>query len=421
MRYLWLFWFPLLFLPNLGLSQGTAFGTLELSDFLIGPYLVLMLIAATRGMKLNVGRLTPWLGLFIVWALLSTVTIALRYGYADNYHVEFGLLKIAKMVLYGLAGVLTARALYREDARRAFDWSLLAASVVSSVAIIQTGSGQSGQQYTGTGFSSSNGISVMMAILFCYLGGRLMTGEGTSRWRLVAPVGIVILFVGWSLSDGRGGWLAAAAGVAYFVFRLGPTRQMIMYGIAGAVVVLTLYQSTPEFRRQVDMTIFPTEEYGLQETSTVAGVDQGARLETWTNEAGKLDNAPVFGSGIWHRGGPTGLWTTGSHNFWLQMFLETGFIGGVVVIAIVVKMWRHATELRAHGRRADIPLKAALIAVIVGGLGETYFYGGIVLFTALAVYAPTGGLPVAHAENPVKAIGKGLHPAGPGALAGAAD
>jgi O-antigen ligase len=187
------------------------------------------------------------------------------------------------------------------------------------------------------------------------------------------------------------------------------------------VVVLTLYQSTPEFRRQVDMTIFPTEEYGLQETSTVAGVDQGARLETWTNEAGKLDNAPLFGSGIWHRGGPTGLWTTGSHNFWLQMFLETGFIGGILVIAIVVKMWKQATGLRVHGRRADIPLKAALIAVIVGGLGETYFYGGIVLFTALAVYAPAGGLPLAQVERAARAIGERMRPTTPGALAGAAD
>jgi hypothetical protein len=59
-------------------------------------------------------------------------------------------------------------------------------------------------------------------------------------------------------------------------------------------------------------------------------------------------------------------------------------------------MWRQATGTRIDGGpKADVPLKAALVAVIAGGLGGEYFYGGIILFTLFAVYAQTGGLPVA--------------------------
>ena len=42
--------------------------------------------------------------------------------------------------------------------------------------------------------------------------------------------------------------------------------------------------------------------------------------------------------------------------------------------------------------RVRVPLKAALVAAIVGGMSETYFYGGMVSFSLLAVYAPTGAL-----------------------------
>jgi len=87
--------------------------------------------------------------------------------------------------------------------------------------------------------------------------------------------------------------------------------------------------SQPDFREQVDKTLFlPTEQYGYQGTRNVGTLDDGGRFQTWDHEARKLDNAPIFGTGMWHRGGSSGLWTTGSHNYWLQMFLETGVVGG---------------------------------------------------------------------------------------------
>jgi O-antigen ligase len=306
------------------------------------------------------------------------------------------MLKIAKLVLYGVAGILTARALARPASRGAFHWSLLGAGIVSSVALMLTGSGWGDSENTGQGFTTANGISVMMAILFAYVGGRILARQGSRAWTVAASASLVVLTFGWVLSDGRGGWVAAAASVVYLLFRLGLTRQMLYFAIAGAAIVVYMYQSQPVFQKQVDMTIFPTEEYGLMTPNTEGPIDDGYRFQIWTNQAAKFWGAPVLGSGIWHRGAESTLWTTGSHNFWLQMYLEAGIVGGTLAIAVLVIMWRHAGQLKAAlGYRSDIPLKAAIVAAAVGGLSEAYFYGGIVLFALLAVYAPTGSMPLA--------------------------
>ena len=434
MRYLWLVYFPLLFLPNLGFSQATGFGTLEFADFLIGPYLVLLVFAINWGDRLNIGRLTPWMGIFIAWALLSTLTISLRYGVPADQVTEFGLLKIAKLGLYGLAGILTARALTRESTRRAFDWSLLAAAVITGVSLWSTRLGPAAERVAvavvqtqveqATGYSANNGISVMAAILVAYLGGKWLVGDGSRLWRFVAPIGLVITVAGMAVSDGRGGWLAALVGALYLALRLRFNWRVLAMVIAAVAVVGALYQAQPEFRRQVDVTLFlPTEQYGYQGTRTVGTVDDGARIEIWRDQVPKLANAPWLGTGVFHRGGESGIYSSGSHNFWLQMFLETGIVGGLLVLAIPVGMWKQATRMRrAVGGRADVPLKAAIIAVLVGGMGGEYFYGGIILFTLFAVYAQTGSVPLSTLSLPIRSARGGARalPVG-GPLPAAAD
>ncbi len=45
MKSLWMFYLPLLFLPNLA-GGKTSFGVLYFSDYLMGPFLVLVALAA---------------------------------------------------------------------------------------------------------------------------------------------------------------------------------------------------------------------------------------------------------------------------------------------------------------------------------------------------------------------------------------
>ena len=197
-------------------------------------------------------------------------------------------------------------------------------------------------------------------------------------------------------SDGRGGWAAAALGLGYLFLRRGLSRRTLVAIAAVVVVALYCYSSYPAFRYQIDITFFPDEEYRklmAEYGSGIAGVDDGARLMTWTHEAAKFVNAPIFGSGFYHRGRLSGLWTTGSHNFFLQMFLETGAVGGVLVLVILAQMWRQAGSAAAGEAGLTLPLKAALVAAVAGGMSGEYFYGGIVLLSLLLVYAPAGALP----------------------------
>lgn len=405
LKHIWLCVFPLLFLPNLGFGTATANGSLQLSDFLIWPYLVLLLFALSYKEKLNVGRLTPWLIAFVAWAFVSTITIPFRFDYAADPSasfgplnvgdgpVTFGLLKLAKLCLYGLAGVWTARALADEHARDVFDWSLLAAGVIAGISLVWLGSGQYASVTNAENtYSASNGISVMLAILLCYLSGHYLTGQGSPRWRRVARIGFVVMASGFVLSDGRGGWLAALAGIAYLCLRLGLRRQLLTYGGAALVVIAALYLTQSDFKQQVDMTLFPPSSLsGYQGTRTIGTLDDGARFQTWAHEAPKLVNAPVLGTGFYHRGGLSGLWPTGSHNFFIQMLLETGLVGGTLVVCIAASMWRQGSALVSAGLASDVSLKAALVSAVAGGMGGEYFYGGIILFALFAVYAPFGG------------------------------
>jgi O-antigen ligase len=193
---------------------------------------------------------------------------------------------------------------------------------------------------------------------------------------------------------------------------------LVLFLIAGAVLAGYLYESQPVFREQIDKTILPAEQYGVQQAQAPGPIDDGARIEEWAAQAPRFWNAPVLGAGFWHRGGASTLWVSGSHNFWLQMLLELGIVGGLLVAGIVVTIWRQATGLRSLGKRADVPLKAALVAAFVGGMSGEYFYGGIILFTLLAVYAPTGGIPLRAAEyrqasaHAAGAVRTGPRPAG---------
>ena len=394
MKRLWLWFFPLLFLPNLGLSRPTPFGVLELSDFLIGPYLILVIYGLRSTQQLNVGRLSRWLLLFFLWSVISTATIPIRYSYFDNVTFSFCVLKLAKFSLYAFAGVLTARALDSHRTRQLYEWALVAAGITVGVSLFIVGNGQGNQKSEGTGYIAVNAVSVMMAIFLCYFAGRLLTFQNSKRWQTFAKAGLVVMTAGFVLSDGRGGWLAAMAGLAYIFYRVGFSRQVVVFGVLSIVLLGVLYNTQPDFKQQIDMTfVAPNSRKSYQGTRNVGSVDDGGRFENWSREAPKFFDSPLFGTGFFHRGGQSPLQKTGSHSFFIQMFLETGMFGGILVIGVVCVMWKQATVSRGDLNSADIPIKAALVAAVLGGMSGEYFYGGVILLSLFAVYAPIGSLP----------------------------
>ncbi len=240
------------------------------------------------------------------------------------------------------------------------------------------------------GFKSLNAVSVQLAILLCYLGGIWATGRCTQTWQRVAVPGLAVVALGFFLSKGRGGWLGAAGGLIYLILASG-LRTRTLAGLAVTILVAAAtYLTMPGFQAEVNRTIWPDRESMERYQAGVGGFDDGARLACWSHEAAAFVETPIFGTGVFHRGMATGIWPHGSHNFFLQMFLETGFCGGMLVLSTFATMWYHAGSVAARAAFEGTALRAALVAAFLGGMTGEYFYGGTVLLTLLLVYAPVG-------------------------------
>lgn len=394
MKRLWLFFFPLLFMPNIGLSVHTHFGTLEISDWLIVPFVILLMIAPSAKFQQNISQLHPLLWGFLGWALLSTLSIHFRYEYLNDVPIVVGSsLKLARFVLYGVASISIARKLSNPTVRGEWLWSLLAALLILSVGLLAS-RGDPGAQPSDAleGYKSYNTIIVALAILCSYVAGLWIDNVGGRRWSKCAGLTVVIAVCAVLLSSsltshGRGGWVAFVVGFGYVLWKRTHAVKTFAIVCILCCAILAAYATLPTFRSLVDLTVSPSADPNSQ------SVDDGARLATWAHEAPKLTNAPLFGTGFYHRGGASSLWPSGSHNFFIQMFLETGIVGGTLILFVFARAWRQAGLSAVRRYRISVATRAALITAMVGGMSGEYYYGGIGLLVLYAVFAMAGSLP----------------------------
>ncbi len=398
MKQAYLWWLPLLFLPNLGIEQQTPLGTLQMSDFLIGPYMIFVAIAIAkdyRQEKLLASQLVPLMLVFFWWALIVTLLLPFRYSYPGTSELTFSLLKLGKLALFASAGLLTIKAISLNNAWAEFNWSLLLTGLVVGISLLVT-RGDFSDAALPSGLIErayqDNIVSVLIVILIVYVLALLLTGYGTQRWKVTAIAALTIMGLGALLSNGRGGWVGALVGLIYLSFRLRQGRSVTLYLIIMAITAVA-YFAFPSFQQQIERTFSPDQAYLERYNAGIAGIDDGVRLTILRREGGKIMESPVLGRGFFHRAGESGLSWWGSHNFFAQMFLETGLIGGCLVLGIVWKMWRQAGSETARRAEVELPVKTVLVTAFISGLSGEYFYGGTVLFALLLVYGAVGRLP----------------------------
>ncbi len=397
LSWLWIGLIPLLYLPNF-LGANTGYGTLEVSDFFIVPLLAILLVIPKKRTQQIYARFIVIPGLaFVVWAMLGIFLIFLLYSYNDVTNiVTYSFLKVSKFCLYAVTPLVISSRLVSPTIRQDFNWAYLGCCLFLSLGVVVesrifTGSTVWEKQ---TAFKSLNLISTVMAMLIVYLSAILLEGTGTAKWRLACKLSMVSILLGFSLTEGRGGWIAAICGLVYLGYKRGilRTKTLGTIGVA-SIASVGLYFTNPEFRKQVDMTLFPEKRYEA-EKHTIFGIDDGYRLGEWERQFRHFSEHFVFGSGFYHRKGETKLSGSGSHNFWLQMFLETGVVGGCLMLFIFIRMWKHAHSAIAEEHKLKLGLSSALVTAFIGGLSGEYFYGGLGLFTILLIYAPLGSLSI---------------------------
>lgn len=396
MKKLWIYFFPLLFLPNFGLSQKTIYGVLEVSDWLIVPFALLLLIAPSVKYPQRISKLHILCLAFAWWASVGIITIHIRYDYFDDLPIMLGcLLKLGKLVLYVTVGLLIPTKVVNEEVRRLWNWSLVASLCVLALGLFAYGDTPASDP-TGSldAYKSYNVTIVSISVLASYVIGLWIEKSATRIWNACAALCLlfaaasVLLSTSSESHHGRGGWLAFIVGCAYLLYKKSKSSRAFSLAFLLACLAVGGYLILPNTRSLVDSTLSPASSESDSNVGT--GVDDGARLFSWLHEAPKFLNAPLWGTGFYHRGGESGLWDTGSHNFFIQMFLETGIVGGSLVIAIFVVTWRETGSLMARHLGIAVPTRAALITAVVGGFSGEYYYGGLPALLVFSVFALVG-------------------------------
>jgi len=372
-------------------------GTLKLSDYFIFPSLVVFYFSwrMPTPFPLNLDEVKPLLLAFLICAVGSTLSIVLpfRYDYAGGAHLWFGLLKLGKLTLYSYTAILIVEQYYSLNNLQSYLWTLLLIGWTLAVNLLVLNAEASNSI---TGFSASNATSVLMAMLLVFIVGLLGEHHGERMWRLFAFLSVILIVFSMVYTRGRGGVLSAFFAGGYLLLKLG-SRRLVVLTVASILLSLVVaYRTVPIFRNEVYKTIKPDPEYYRKYHTGAFGIDMGSRIWIWWDEGKKFLNNPVLGTGFFHRGGESGLLKSGSHNFFIQMFLETGCAGGLIILYIFGKMWNQAGRVFSKYHGYEVPVKAALIAAATGAMGGEYFYGGMVPFTLFYIYTPVGILPAEH-------------------------
>ena len=132
------------------------------------------------------------------------------------------------------------------------------------------------------------------------------------------------------------------------------------------------------------MTTTITDQLNYKNTSTF----MGSRISVLISFLKYIPSAPFFGVGFWNRSSYSNIMKYGSHNFFIQMLLETGIAGFSLFILLLIQLWKDSKHCFKHLKNSKgsvLGFQAAFISILTSCLTEEYLYGGIVLLT-LSIY-----------------------------------
>jgi O-antigen ligase len=178
--------------------------------------------------------------------------------------------------------------------------------------------------------------------------------------------------------------------------------RYVVVAASVALLVVTAAANSPSVARNLRGLIVEEQGYSASGEDAESSLDDGARLGTWLHESTKLAEHPVLGYGIFHRGGASPLWSTGSHNFFLQMFLEAGLLGGGAFLWFFWTLWRATQTLQGQ---AGIGTRAVLLTVVSGALGGEYLYGDAPLYCFIIALWPLA-IPAEFGAPAAEALGR---------------
>lgn len=205
----------------------------------------------------------------------------------------------------------------------------------------------------------------------------VLTAPGPALAGLAALLVSIACVGGLLASWSRGAWIgAAAAGAAMLIAMSGRPGRALLAVVAGAVIVVALWQfgllptaivsRLSEFTTQFDFSNIDVRGAYL----TAANFSLIERLAHWQAALGMILDHPWLGVGFGNYGAAYEQYRTlrwanplgHAHNYYLNIFAETGILGLLAYLGVWVAIVVHA--LRAAGRRNTPALRWMAIGLL---------------------------------------------------------
>jgi O-antigen ligase len=404
MKHLLLFFAVLApFVPDIALAGSTgSLGQITAADRLILPAFITVALFARRLPATPMERYARPLLVFVLIALVSSVSVPLRFPTAEPNVAVMGVLRMAKFSGYALLALASLRCFasptYRKTVVAAWAVGVVLMSGVLVYQAVMLDQGL--RNSTVTDLLFGNPTSVALACIVVSSLSVLLAGSLSRRENWVLSAVSMAAVIGMVFSQGRGGWISLLLGAAFMLRRI--RLRFVFAAATVALIVVTAAANSASVSTNLKRLITEEQGYSASGEDAEASLDDGARFASWLHESAKLAEHPLLGFGIFHRGGASPLWPTGSHNFFLQMFLESGLFGGGAFVWFFWTLWRATQALQGQAR---IGTRAVLLTMVSGAMGGEYLYGDAPLYCflialwMLALPAELGGPTVATAQR----------------------
>jgi O-antigen ligase len=365
-------------------------GTLELMDLIIIPFILFVIIGKQGKGILISKRFTIIILFFIFWITLGVLFLPLRYNYPNFKIFYFSILKVAKFTMYVVTGLLIIRVFSLKYFNRYF-FSLIVTGLLISISIVYVKLNVNPLVARSVIFSADNVMSAGMCLLLAFLTPFVFKNNFNLFLSTFLKIGFPIMLLGLLLSEGRGGMIAYFISVIYFLRNKFYKLRFSLGILLGVLMIVGFFFMFEEFQYEVLRTFGYSQEYNIKmqkNNAGIGGIDDGKRLSGIIVSIGSVLETPIMGTGFYHRGWKTSLMAAGSHNFWLQMLLETGLVGFLLVINLARNCWIITNRIKSVDYRLSESFKMVLIAAFIVLNSGEYFYAGEALMMFFLLLAP---------------------------------
>lgn len=306
-----------------------------------------------------------WLGLFLVWAFITSMVATLVRGGG----VPFLGVAIQQFWI-GFVGFCLFFVVYnnirsmRHIQTLAFLFCLGVG--VGSLGLIMESADYGGGRRVGGGIGDINRAGSFFAASLLFVIEMFTNGFRRGWQRLFLIGGLIGGAIGVGLPASRGAIVGLAIGLVPQVLRAGPLRAFVIIAFVGVLVTLAPEQVTSRFQSTLDAAT-STEGGGLNESS-------GNRLDIWETVIGIIQENPILGVGYGRLSGEVnadiGRMKSG-HNLYLEIAAEQGVPGLFFTVMLFLVGLRHSHGLlRFHGfpRALALGYQSYIICLMIANI-----------------------------------------------------